>query len=204
MAADGGETGSAGHRESPYEGVVQIGADGKGNWMKSEWGDQVCGEASAGPAARRWKSAAQDLRLNSMSDLFHENVTDEMLDRHLRGDGALPAAYVSGADEAGGADAGVSEQRRCWRWDPAPNARDRVRDTEGRRACVDSSAGHCRTSILVCRRRIRKAADARIPLLLQTPAWRHFISAEPLLGAVTLRPEWLNVGSIEIKMPADL
>jgi protein gp37 len=38
------------------------------------------------------------------------------------------------------------------------------------------------------------AADERIPLLLQTPAAVHFISAEPLLGSVTLPYGSLNSG----------
>lgn len=37
-------------------------------------------------------------------------------------------------------------------------------------------------------------ADERIPLLLDTPASVHFISAEPLLGPVNLHFEWLRPG----------
>lgn len=36
------------------------------------------------------------------------------------------------------------------------------------------------------------AADERIPLLLQTPAAIRFLSCEPLLGPVDLRPSWMN------------
>ncbi|MBO0875373.1 MAG: phage Gp37/Gp68 family protein [Pseudonocardia sp.] len=35
-------------------------------------------------------------------------------------------------------------------------------------------------------------ADIRIPALLQTPAAVHFLSCEPLLGPVTLKPEWVE------------
>lgn len=35
-------------------------------------------------------------------------------------------------------------------------------------------------------------ADNRIPFLLRVPAVVHFISAEPLLGPITLKPEWLT------------
>lgn len=38
----------------------------------------------------------------------------------------------------------------------------------------------------------QRAADERVPLLLQTPAAVRFLSCEPLLGAVELRPEWLR------------
>ncbi len=37
----------------------------------------------------------------------------------------------------------------------------------------------------------QKTADERIPFLLQTPATVRWISAEPLLGPVNLRPAWL-------------
>jgi protein gp37 len=45
----------------------------------------------------------------------------------------------------------------------------------------------------------QQTADQRIPLLLQTPAAVRFISAEPLLGAVSLAPwirqlDWVIVG----------
>lgn len=39
----------------------------------------------------------------------------------------------------------------------------------------------------------QETADERIPLLLQTPAAVHFVSAEPLLGPVDLTP-WLQCG----------
>jgi protein gp37 len=38
----------------------------------------------------------------------------------------------------------------------------------------------------------QKYADERIPLLLQTPAAVRWISAEPLLGSVEMPPSWLN------------
>lgn len=36
-------------------------------------------------------------------------------------------------------------------------------------------------------------ADERIPILLKTPAAVHFISCEPLLGPLVLRPEWIEL-----------
>jgi protein gp37 len=35
-------------------------------------------------------------------------------------------------------------------------------------------------------------ADIRIPELLNVPAFVHFISVEPLLGSIDLRPEWIE------------
>lgn len=39
---------------------------------------------------------------------------------------------------------------------------------------------------------LQKHADERIPLLLQVPAWRHFVSYEPALGPVVFKPEWMD------------
>ncbi len=38
----------------------------------------------------------------------------------------------------------------------------------------------------------QKRADERIPLLLQTPAAVRFVSAEPLLGAIDFRQQWVD------------
>jgi protein gp37 len=39
----------------------------------------------------------------------------------------------------------------------------------------------------------QERADERIPLLLQTPAAKRFVSAEPLLGPVRLQDEWIEL-----------
>ena len=41
------------------------------------------------------------------------------------------------------------------------------------------------------------AADDRIQLLLDTPCAHRFLSIEPLIGRVTLKPEWLGPGKVE-------
>lgn len=40
------------------------------------------------------------------------------------------------------------------------------------------------------------AADERIPLLIRTPAAVRFVSCEPLLGRIEMRPEWLLYGGL--------
>jgi protein gp37 len=37
----------------------------------------------------------------------------------------------------------------------------------------------------------QEQADKRIPILLQIPAWIHFVSFEPLLGPIKLKNEWV-------------
>ena len=40
---------------------------------------------------------------------------------------------------------------------------------------------------------LQKHADEFVPLLLQVPAWRHFLSYEPALGPIVFKNEWLTV-----------
>jgi protein gp37 len=62
---------------SPYDGVVQIGADGKGT---GKWNGQIRFVEKHLLDPLRWKNPRK-IFVNSMSDLFHENVTDEMRDQ---------------------------------------------------------------------------------------------------------------------------
>lgn len=45
----------------------------------------------------------------------------------------------------------------------------------------------------------QEMADKRIPLLLEIPAALHWVSAEPLLGPIVLRDDWLHGRFIECK-----
>jgi protein gp37 len=62
---------------SAYEGVVQIDANGKG---LGKWNGQIKFVEKRLLDPLHWKQPRK-IFVNSMSDLFHENVTDEMLDR---------------------------------------------------------------------------------------------------------------------------
>ncbi len=189
----------------PYEGLVRIGGDGKPH----EWNGNIKFVEEHLLDPLRW-TKPRKIFVNSMSDLFHPNVTDEMLDRifavmalaswhtfqvltkrpermreYLTAHGRTTRVYNHAACIIEGEWSRMSPQMAHHRssgegWWPLPNV------------WMGTSAED------------QKTADERIPHLLQTPAWHHFISAEPLLGAVHLRPEWLNVGSIEVKMDAAL
>jgi protein gp37 len=181
-----------------YEGLVQIGADGA---RRPQWNGKIKFVEEHLLDPLRWKKPRR-IFVNSMSDLFHENVTDEMRDRIFAVMALCPQhtfqvltkrperilAYLtptmSNYQPANVYDAAetisssfIDREHTLW---PLPNVQLGVSVED------------------------QKTADERIPLLLQTPAWHHFISAEPLLGSVSLAPEWLNVGSIEVKMDQDL
>lgn len=127
--------------------------------------------------------------VNSMSDLFHEDVPDDWIDRvfaimalcpqHtfqvLTKRSARMRAYMTAASKGKSAREGTAEQR-CkeahhwgrhdndpgWKGWPLPNVWLGV-------SCED-----------------QKRADERIPDLLATPAAIRFVSAEPLLGPLDL------------------
>ena len=128
----------------------------------------------------RWRKPRR-IFVNSMSDLFHENVTDEMRDRIFAVMALCPQhtfqvltkrpermqKYLTGAPW-GQIEVAAQEisERYCELIDvdsvPLPNVWLGV--------SVEN----------------QPTADERIPLLLQTPAAKRFISAEPLLGPVML------------------
>jgi len=130
--------------------------------------------------------------VNSMSDLFHESVPDAWIDRIFAVMALCPQhdfqvltkrparmlAYFGGGF-------------------PHPGS-DRVMAIRVATAPLQSLAGYPRDAIhfplpnvwLGVSVENQVAADDRIPLLLQTAAAARFISAEPLLGPVSLR--WKN------------
>lgn len=169
----------------PYEGLVRIGAAGK----PTGWNGTVrmVPEHLADPL--RWKRPRR-VFVNSMSDLFHESLTNEQIAavfgvmattprhtyqvltkraRRMREWFAwLFAGEVSPSGKCYAAASGAVDFGTWWqtvpqKW-PLPNVWIGV--------SVENQA----------------AADERIPELLRTPAAVRWISAEPLLGPVDLRP----------------
>ena len=187
----------------PYGGLVRIGSDGKphewnGNIRFVEehlldplkWGQMRVTKTDMG--GKQIETARpRRIFVNSMSDLFHENVTDEMRDRIFAVMALCPQhifqvltkrpermlAYLTGNDVGGGilrqllkfGDSGCKASIGG-RW-PLPNVWLGVSVED------------------------QPTADARIPLLLQTPAAVRFISAEPLLGPVDLAA--LNAAALD-------
>ena len=131
--------------------------------------------------------------VNSMSDLFHEDVPDKFIDRVF----AVMAL-------AGRHTFQVLTKRPQRMRDyllTLTGSVERMDDLEY--AAVELGDSTCAAG--ACEDRgwplpnvwlgvsveNQQFADDRIPLLLQTPAAVRFISAEPLLGPVTLKPRWL-------------
>jgi protein gp37 len=124
--------------------------------------------------------------VNSMSDLFHEEMTDAAIDRVFAVMALAPQhqflvltkrqkkmqtymADAAVASRIGQAMGALGREGKVADW-PLPNV------------WLGVTAEN------------QKEAERRIPVLLETPAAVRFIAAEPLLGAVLLKPEWLPGG----------
>src|SRR5581483_3703572 len=193
----------------PYEGLVRINASGE---RKPEWNGQVQFVEKHLLDPLKWKGKplfskslgkrvgyASGLRIfvNSMSDLFHENVPDEWIDRIFAVMALCPQhifqvltkrpqrmlEYLSSLD--------FEQDRHPW---------GKAATSLGVSPCAESMIEDAAFPLpnvwLGVSVEDQKAADERIPLLLQTPAAVRFISAEPLLGQVDLSRidivEWMK------------
>lgn len=165
----------------PYDGLIDSRTGG--------WNGKVRFVPDALSQPLRWKRPRR-IFVNSMSDLFHENITDDQIDRIFavmalsprhtfqvltkRPERMLAWATHGGDGRWGYVD---GRARQIWReysgkefpagkmlpFKPLPNVWLGV--------SVENQA----------------AADERIPLLLQTPAKVRFLSCEPLLGPISFR-----------------
>jgi protein gp37 len=130
----------------------------------------------------RWR-AARRIFVNSMSDLGHEAIPYAFLARMFDTMAATQRHTYQVLTKRPGA-----LRSRVGRWygetnrsEPLPNV------------WIGVSAEN------------QRWADIRIPLLLEIPATVRFLSCEPLLGAIRLRPDWLGGrvrGSREYHGPA--
>lgn len=150
-----------------------------------------------------WRKPAK-VFVNSMSDLFHEDVPDAFIDqvfavmaladRHtfqvLTKRPERMRAYLGGDTEdlvTRWADAAITIM-------PLRDGSEAAADRYETVAAVDWPLSNVWLGVSVENQHF---ADERIPLLLQTPAAVRFISAEPLLGPVELRGPWESCGDCD-------
>jgi protein gp37 len=164
----------------------------------------------------KWKQPCR-IFVNSMSDLFHENVSDETIDRIFAVMALCPQhtfqiltkrpermlAYLSTEDKASDL---MDVQIDMADWNYSDRETSRITDRALRKIGEKTDCGYDpmtnkeHTYIYMPKIDVwplpnvwlgvsvedQKTADERIPLLLQTPAAVRWISAEPLLGSITL------------------
>jgi protein gp37 len=144
----------------------------------------------------RWKRPRK-IFVNSMSDLFHESLSNEQIAAVF---GVMAAAPQHTFQVLTKRPARMVE---WFKW-----AGTETLDTL--RECANVAMRSPRSKVATSGNtwplpnlwlgvsvENQAAADERIPLLLQTPAAVRFLSCEPLLGTVTLREEWLHGRFIE-------
>lgn len=178
---------------APYEGVVQIGADGKGT---GHWNGQIRFVEKRLLDPLRWKTP-QRIFVNSMSDLFHENVTDEMRDRIFAVMALCPQhtfqALTKRPERMRGylnLDSRIRIEIQVarlieLRWHKFPQ----MPEGYAWQPCniVEGESQWPLPNVwLGVSVEDQKTADERIPLLLQIPAAVRFLSAEPLLGSLDI------------------
>ena len=122
--------------------------------------------------------------VNSMGDLFHEDCPNEWIDQVFAVMALCPQhTFQVLTKRAQRMLDYLAADIRAWEWTK------QGRKIVGRPFYVFRPLPNVWLGVS-CER--QEEADERIPLLLQTPAAVRFISAEPLLGAIDLKP-WLNV-----------
>jgi protein gp37 len=167
----------------PFEGFAERGAHG------GRWTGKLALVEEQLLVPLRWKKPRR-IFVNSMSDLFHEALPDEAIDKVFAVMALAPCSTRSGADEAGRADArllrlNLPERVRrinsaVWRCSAHLSAVESPTAPTGA-----SSQWPLATVWLGVSVEDQERADERIPDLLATPAAVRFLSCEPLLGRST-------------------
>ena len=123
--------------------------------------------------------------VNSMSDLFHEALTDEEIDQVFAVMALCPQHVFMVLTKR-------AERMRDWFQPGLDNRPDSVGHqmrilSNGKHAGILMDDWPLPNAWLGVSVENQETADERIPLLLQTPAAVRFVSAEPLLGQISFR-----------------
>lgn len=165
----------------PYEGLTKRGPQGP------VWTGQIRTVPEVLAAPLHWRKPKK-IFVNSMSDLFHEDVPDDFIKLVLRVICAAPQHTFQVL---------TKRPERMRRFMAGTKHCDFLGDSWGRRVrrdykLPDEVLGTRITSLrsenlwLGVSIEDQKTADERIPILLQTPAAVQFLSIEPLLGHISL------------------
>lgn len=182
-------------RVSPYAGLTRV-VNGKAVWT----GDMRLVEAAL-TLPLRWQRPRR-IFVNSMSDLFHESVPDEWIDRVFAVMALCPQhtfqVLTKRADRmraylTRGPGGGKQDVRNHLAWNVVGNVL-RLVAPDWTKEPVDGkwrsrAIGACGTWPLAnvwlgVSAEDQRRADERVPDLLATPAAVRFVSAEPLLGPI--------------------
>ena len=177
----------------PYRGLAHKGSDGKPHWT----GKVVLDEAKL-LEPLHWRKPRR-VFVNSMSDLFHEALTDEQIDRVFAVMALCPQHTFQVL---------TKRAKRMREWASNPETRERLGDAILDWIINRQDSAEMR-AVTITREQIvainlplpnvwlgvsaedQAAADERIPELLATPAAVRFVSLEPLLGPLSIE-RWVG------------
>lgn len=174
-----------------YAGLTKIASNGKPVWT----GEVRLHEPSLDQPLR-WKRGRR-IFVNSMSDLFHENLPDEAIDRIFAVMALCPQHTFQVLTKRPARMRDYFLKRQYLDIHPLED-----RELAIDRAMNEIAPAHwCKRELhdysedglplpnvwLGVTAEDQERADQRIPILLDTPAAKRFISAEPLLGPIDLR-----------------
>jgi protein gp37 len=186
----------------PYEGLVRLAAIGKHGRARWTGVVRLVPEHLADPL--KWKKPRR-IFVNSMSDLFHENLSHEEIAAVF----GVMAAATKHTFQMLTKRAARMKEWFAWLEDAAARSlavfphddviwrRNHVMWGAARRAGADLNASHhdqpwpLPNVWLGVSAEDQQRADERIPLLLETPAAVRFVSYEPALGPVDFA-RWLD------------
>lgn len=169
----------------PYQGLTKQTSAGP------QWTGAVRGVIPALNAPLRWKKPAR-IFVNSMSDLFHEAVSDEWIDQVFAVMALCPQhtfqILTKRADRMRAYMVALDRAIRI-PTETFPRWKSEAESILQKRGDINSVVTHqwpLPNVWLGVSVENQKYADERVPMLLQAPAAVRFISAEPLLGPVEL------------------
>jgi protein gp37 len=185
----------------PYEGLVKSTPKGP------RWTGNIRFVEELLFAPLRWKKPGR-IFVNSMSDLFHEKVTDEMLDKAFAVMALTPQhtyqiltkrpermkEYFTGKAKrppVGTLAQGYWRKWHIWSASVGMPTIERLPWGWNAKECNIFGRWPLPNVWLGVSVEDQKTADERIPLLLQTPSAVHWLSIEPLLGPVDLTADGL-------------
>lgn len=178
----------------PYEGLTVLGKHGP------RWTGRARFVPEMLDAPLRWKKP-QRVFVNSMSDLFHEHITNEQIAAVFGVMAAAPQHTFQVLTKRPQRMLAWFKWLRAWA--------EREKTWPGNSCCKQAAQMHTgRVARIFCvptpdewplpnvwlgvSVENQQRADERIPLLRRSPAAVHFVSAEPLLGPVTFDDRWLE------------
>jgi len=178
--------------DMPYEGLVQLDMHKSGMIVLPKWNGKIKFVEEHLLDPLRWKKPRR-IFVNSMSDLFHENLADDNRDTIFAVMALCPQHTFQVLTKRPGEAARYWKypeerwQRICERIEALIRAEEKLISERSIIMAYVAAGNRVLPNVhLGVSVEDQKTAELRIPLLLQTPAALRFLSCEPLLSQIYL------------------